>query len=101
MDCQSFSLLSSISHALMLQETLQWNGTTSKKKGQKWGRERTLSRKNEDNSCIGPSNEKTVAEEGKHVDGHIDFESLYPLTRLPEVCFHRILLVVRVFEGPR
>ncbi|KAG1331389.1 coilin [Cocos nucifera] len=66
-------------------ETLQWNGTTSKKKGQKWGREKTLSRKNEDNSCPGASNGKTVAEEGKHVDGHIDFESLYPLTRLPEV----------------
>nr|XP_010912949.1 coilin [Elaeis guineensis] len=65
-------------------ETLQWNGTTSKKKGQKWGREKTLSRKNEDDSCTGASNGKTVAEEGKHVDGHIDFESLYPLTRRPE-----------------
>ncbi|XP_038986855.1 coilin-like isoform X2 [Phoenix dactylifera] len=64
-------------------ETLQWHGTTSKKKGQKWGREKTLSRKNEDNSCTGASNEKTVAEE-ENVDGHIDFESLYPLTRLPQ-----------------
>ncbi|XP_038989770.1 coilin-like isoform X2 [Phoenix dactylifera] len=65
-------------------ETLQWNGTTSKKKGQKWGREKTSSKRNDDNACNGASIEKIVAEEGKHVDGQIDFESLYPLTRLPE-----------------
>lgn len=65
-------------------ETLQWNGTTSKKKGQKWGRENTSSKRNDDNVCNGASNEKFLAEEGKHVHGRIDFESLYPLIRLPE-----------------
>ncbi|WJX39644.1 hypothetical protein P8452_27166 [Trifolium repens] len=29
-------------------DTFQWNGTTSKKKGQKWGKERTSSHKNDD-----------------------------------------------------
>jgi coilin len=32
----------------MFQDTFQWNGTTSKKKGQKWGKERTSSHKNDD-----------------------------------------------------
>lgn len=70
----------------ILQETLQWNGTTSKKKGQKWGREKTLSKKSDDDYCNGAFNENMITEEGEHVDDHINFESLFPLTRLPEVC---------------
>ncbi|KAJ8458128.1 hypothetical protein OPV22_031054 [Ensete ventricosum] len=65
-------------------ETLQWNGTTSKKKGQKWGREKTLRKKSEDNSCNGAFYENMITEEGEHEDDHINFESLFPLTRLPE-----------------
>ncbi|XP_010929922.1 coilin isoform X1 [Elaeis guineensis] len=76
-------------------ETLQWNGTTSMKKGQKWGREKTVSKRNDDNACNWASNKKIVAEEGKHVDGHIDFGSLYPLTRLPK---EADVLVYRLVE---
>ncbi|XP_065023362.1 coilin-like isoform X3 [Musa acuminata AAA Group] len=76
-------------------ETLQWNGTTSKKKGQKWGREKTLSKKSDDDYCNGAFNENMITEEGEHVDDHINFESLFPLTRLPE---EGDILVYRLVE---
>ncbi|WOL11322.1 hypothetical protein Cni_G20084 [Canna indica] len=75
--------------------TLQWNGTTSKKKGQKWGREKSTSWSYEDNSCNGVFHGKLITGEEKHVNDHIDFESLFPLTRLPE---EGDMLVYRVVE---
>ncbi|KAL6854300.1 hypothetical protein ACP4OV_019203 [Aristida adscensionis] len=104
------------------QGTFQWNGTVSKKKGQKWGMN-ISNKKNADvryhdharlhgcsteaykpvvnnisgNGFRGATNEKvgegsndesasmkTVAEEGKSSGEPLDFESLYPLTRLPK-----------------
>ncbi|XP_009415977.2 coilin isoform X3 [Musa acuminata AAA Group] len=76
-------------------ETLQWNGTTSKKKGQKWGRGKTLSKKSDDDYCNGAFNENMITEEGEHIDDHINFESLFPLTRLPE---EGDILVYRLVE---
>lgn len=46
-------------------ENFQWNGTTTKKKGQKWGRENTFSKRNDDISnwlCYGESSNGTEAE---------------------------------------
>ncbi|XP_043724742.1 coilin isoform X3 [Telopea speciosissima] len=49
-----------------LQETFKWNGTTSKKKGQKWGKERTLSSRKKDNKGFNQDHtEKLTTEEGE------------------------------------
>lgn len=112
----------------VVQETFQWNGTTSKKKGQKWGRENTFNKCNDDASSwlshrecsntnaelVEVSNEKSavdpyeecfvnqvepvkecngnsVDKESEAVTELIEFESLSPLLRLPEVCKHDLL----------
>lgn len=73
-------------HIFVLQETLRWNGTTNKKKGQKWGREKNLSMTQEDDVCNETTGEKLIIEEGKVENDQINFEILCPLTRLPQVC---------------
>lgn len=70
---------------IVLQETFQWSGTTSKRKGQKWGIEKTsFCRRNGDNSGEN-SNEKVKIKDSKLVDGPIDFEKLVPLSGKPKV----------------
>lgn len=69
-----------------LQETFQWSGTTSKRKGQKWGIEKTsFCRRNGDDSGEN-SNEKVKIKDSKLVNGPIDFEKLVPLSGKPKVC---------------
>ncbi|XP_042502063.1 coilin isoform X2 [Macadamia integrifolia] len=95
-----------------LQETFKWNGTTSKKRGQKWGTEKTLSsrkrddkgfnqhstekltmeegeqtlscRKKDDMGFNQDSTEKLTIEEGELVHHSIDFESLAPFSSPPK-----------------
>lgn len=68
-----------------LQETFQWSGTTSKRKGQKWGIEKTsVYRWNGDDSGEN-SNKKVKIKDSKLVDGPIDFEKLVPLSGKPKV----------------
>ncbi|KAF0890140.1 hypothetical protein E2562_038142 [Oryza meyeriana var. granulata] len=115
-----------------IQTTFQWSGTTSKKKGQKWGmnssnkkssdisdhgritgtdtevNHHAVGNKTNDNdfgvtsnqkvgqsSHVGSAKENTVAEEGKSSSEPLDFESLYPLTRLPK---EGDLIVYRLVE---
>uniref|UniRef100_A0A0D9XYN2 Uncharacterized protein n=1 Tax=Leersia perrieri TaxID=77586 RepID=A0A0D9XYN2_9ORYZ len=105
-----------------IQTTFKWSGTTSKKKGQKWGMDNsnkksfvigyhgrltggdteanhhavgnnsnnnyfgvTGNQKVDESSHVGSASENTVAEKGKTSCEPLDFESLYPLTRLPKV----------------
>ncbi|XXG88764.1 hypothetical protein AAC387_Pa12g0937 [Persea americana] len=66
-------------------ETFQWSGTTSKRKGQKWGIEKTsFCRRNGDDSGEN-SNEKVKIKDSKLVNGPIDFEKLVPLSGKPKV----------------
>ncbi|XP_073004407.1 coilin-like isoform X1 [Typha latifolia] len=64
-------------------KTYQWNGTTSMKR-QKWGQEKTMCRRNDGNGFHVSTNEKLVVGEGKIIYKLLDFESLFPLTRLPK-----------------
>ncbi|OAY74735.1 Coilin [Ananas comosus] len=77
-------------------ETLLWNGIASKKKGQKWGREKGSCRSNDVEIVYNePASEKIIPEQGKSVDVHLDFESLFPLTRIPK---EGDLIVYRLVE---
>ncbi|XP_010251018.1 PREDICTED: coilin isoform X2 [Nelumbo nucifera] len=62
-------------------ETFQWSGTISKKKGQKWGREKNLFCGRSD---YRESTEEMVTDEGETADGAIDFDSLTTLASLPK-----------------
>ncbi|KAF6157506.1 hypothetical protein GIB67_004444 [Kingdonia uniflora] len=65
-------------------DNFQWNGTTSKKRGQKWGQEKaSTSRSNNYNDYKEGSVEKITIEEGQFVDP-VDFEKLKPLSCLPK-----------------
>ncbi|OVA20830.1 Coilin [Macleaya cordata] len=69
----------------VVQEFFQWNGTTSKKKGQKWGKEKTsVSRSNDYKDSREDTVEKPTIEEGEHVHSTIDFEKLKPLSGFPK-----------------
>ncbi|XP_058753942.1 coilin-like isoform X1 [Vicia villosa] len=65
-------------------DTFQWSGTTSKKKGQKWGKERTSSHKQDDYEQ--PRQDfPTVQNAGKkNTFDAVDFEKLTPYTDLPK-----------------
>ncbi|KAF8390521.1 hypothetical protein HHK36_025048 [Tetracentron sinense] len=66
-------------------EAFQWSGTTSKKKGQKWGKEKPSSCKiNGYKDWNQDSTEKLTIEEGELVTDHIDFDKLVPLSSLPK-----------------
>jgi len=69
----------------MFQETFQWNGITSKKKGQKWGKERISSRKQDGyershQEC--PTTQNAKKEDTSNV---VDFDKLNPYIDLPKV----------------
>lgn len=77
----------------MFQETFQWNGITSKKKGQKWGKERIPSHKHDDYEHFSQDCPTVQNAEKKHTfDTTVDFEKLTPYTDLPKVLFFPFLL---------
>ncbi|XP_027334648.1 coilin [Abrus precatorius] len=65
-------------------ETFQWNGITSKKKGQKWGKEKMSSRKQDDYGHS--SHECPMVQNAKmeHAFNAADFDKLKPYTSLPK-----------------
>uniref|UniRef100_A0A0A0KTI4 Uncharacterized protein n=1 Tax=Cucumis sativus TaxID=3659 RepID=A0A0A0KTI4_CUCSA len=70
-------------------ETLHWNGITNKKKGQKWGKEKTPSwKRNNSNDCSSePLQLLSETEQPKTpvpVVGSIHFDELPPYTCLPQ-----------------
>ncbi|KAL4193322.1 hypothetical protein AMTRI_Chr06g176270 [Amborella trichopoda] len=73
-----------------VQETmgvLQWNGITSKKKGQKWGKENGQAHKEKvwDNlNDWQDSGEREMNVEGEPTQELVDFEKLEPITRFPQ-----------------
>ncbi|KAL5552774.1 hypothetical protein UlMin_040175 [Ulmus minor] len=65
--------------------TFQWNGTTSKKKGQKWGKENnTFCKRNDQKTLNQDSSEVLAIEEERPTKVTIDFEKLQPCTTLPK-----------------
>ncbi|XP_042471524.1 coilin-like isoform X1 [Zingiber officinale] len=75
-------------------ETLKWNGTISKKKGQKWGREKTIGW-NDDQYTGRTSSDNLITDKEQHANDQTNFESLFPLTRLPK---EGDMLVYRLVE---
>ncbi|KAJ1379974.1 hypothetical protein SESBI_46426 [Sesbania bispinosa] len=65
-------------------ETFQWNGITSKKKGQKWGKERISSRKQDDYEHSSQECPTVQDAEKKHTINAVDFEKLTPYSGLPK-----------------
>ncbi|KAJ4961277.1 hypothetical protein NE237_021187 [Protea cynaroides] len=65
--------------------SFQWNGTTSKKKGQKWGLEKTLScRKKDDDQGVNQDSTENLTKEGEPVHDSMDFDSLAPFSNPPK-----------------
>ncbi|KAG9446546.1 hypothetical protein H6P81_012674 [Aristolochia fimbriata] len=62
-------------------ETFQWRGTTSKRKGQKWGKEKTSFQTRD---AIEDSDEEVALDDGESEVDPMDFEKLSPLTRSPK-----------------
>lgn len=71
---------------LVTQETFQWNGTTSKKKGQKWGKEKMSCRRNDYKDFNQQHSETFAVEEGTPPKDPMDFDKLPSLTSSPKVC---------------
>lgn len=69
----------------MFQETFCWNGITSKKKGQKWGKERISSWKQDDHENSSQEWRAAQKAEKEHLSNPVDFEKLTPYTSLPKV----------------
>ncbi|XP_022151777.1 coilin [Momordica charantia] len=71
-------------------ETLHWNGITNKKKGQKWGKEKTPSwKRNNSNNFTGeplqlPTSETEQPKAPEPVVGPINFDELRPCTGSPQ-----------------
>lgn len=73
--------------SLPSQGTFQWNGITSKKKGQKWGKENSSSsKKNEfrDFHKESGSSDMPVIEQNAKANDQIDFDKLTPFATLPK-----------------
>lgn len=70
---------------IMLQETFQWNGITSKKKGQKWGTEKLPYRRNDYKESNKERSEMVTAKKLKPPIDPIDFDKLAPFTGSPKV----------------
>ncbi|THG01094.1 hypothetical protein TEA_019534 [Camellia sinensis var. sinensis] len=67
-------------------ETFQWNGITSKKKGQKWGKENFQSnRRNGYKDSNKECSEMMAVEEVKPSNDPLNFDRLPPLTSFPKV----------------
>ncbi|XP_065875018.1 coilin [Euphorbia lathyris] len=62
-------------------DNFQWNGVTSKKKGQKWGREKTTSYRRNDHKDVNQEQPKVL----KGAGHHLNFENLEFYTTLPKV----------------
>lgn len=80
----------------MLQETFRWNGITNKKKGQKWGIEKSTFVKGDDNKwsyqeCSGSQN----AEEKQELLP-VDFDKLISYTSLPKVWVFQLCSALEV-----
>ncbi|OAY34450.1 hypothetical protein MANES_12G021100v8 [Manihot esculenta] len=65
-------------------ETFQWNGTTSKKKGQKWGKEKVPSYKRNDYKNVNQECSRTQIYGARPISTHIDFEKLEFYASLPK-----------------
>ncbi|KAE9608000.1 putative coilin domain-containing protein [Lupinus albus] len=65
-------------------ETFQWNGTTSKKKGQKWGTERISSHKQDDYEHSTEESPIVHQAEMQHKLNPVDFDKLTPYTSSPK-----------------
>ncbi|VVA13303.1 PREDICTED: coilin [Prunus dulcis] len=66
-------------------ETFQWNGITSKKRGQKWGMEKTPHSRKSDYEDLNPESPEALDSEKEiPVDDPIDFNKLELCTTLPE-----------------
>ncbi|PON64280.1 Coilin [Parasponia andersonii] len=65
----------------------QWNGITSKKKGQKWGKEKTAFYKRSDQKKLNPESSDVLVnvEEPSTVNVHVDFDKLKPCTAMPQI----------------
>ncbi|MQL74991.1 hypothetical protein Taro_007361 [Colocasia esculenta] len=66
--------------------TPKWSGTVSKRKGQKWGREKNFNCSNDDNALPAQLNVESVVKEveDNKRDPLTAFEKLFPLTQLPK-----------------
>lgn len=65
-------------------ENLQWNGITSKKKGQKWGIEKVASYKRNDWTSLNEEgSEMLVDEKATIANNPVDFDKLTPYTSVP------------------
>ncbi|KAJ9176300.1 hypothetical protein P3X46_011630 [Hevea brasiliensis] len=65
-------------------ETFQWNGTRSKKKGQKWGKEKVTSYKRNDYKNVNQECSRTRSYGARPVFSRIDFEKLEFYASLPK-----------------
>ncbi|XVE85180.1 hypothetical protein DITRI_Ditri17bG0070900 [Diplodiscus trichospermus] len=66
-------------------QNFQWNGITSKKKGQKWGKEKTpFLKRNNDKSFSHVDSEMVAVEENATVTDDLDFDKLLPYSSLPK-----------------
>jgi len=75
-------------------ETFQWNGITSKKKGQKWGKEKLPYRRNDYKESNHEHSEMITAEKVKPLNDPIDFDKLAPFIGSPkegDVIAYRLL----------
>ncbi|THF99638.1 hypothetical protein TEA_025167 [Camellia sinensis var. sinensis] len=75
-------------------ETFQWNGIISKKKGQKWGKEKFSSRRNDYKDSNEERSEVMTTERVDPPNNPLDFDKLAPLARLPkegDVIAYRLL----------
>ncbi|GAB4840480.1 hypothetical protein Ancab_021249 [Ancistrocladus abbreviatus] len=66
-------------------ESFHWNGITSKRKGQKWGKERqSMPQWNESRNLNRTYSCRRVTQKEQPLKGVLDFEQLVPLTDLPK-----------------
>ncbi|TKY47696.1 DNA ligase isoform X2 [Spatholobus suberectus] len=65
-------------------ETFQWNGITNKKKGQKWGKEKMSSRKQDGYEHSSQECPTVQNAEKEHTFNAVDFDKLKPYTNLPK-----------------
>ncbi|KAL6562696.1 hypothetical protein OROGR_003703 [Orobanche gracilis] len=77
--------------------SFQWNGITSKKKGQQWGKEsnRSFTPRNDYKNSNIESSEILGNEKEKQPDQGVDFDKLPPLTSMPR---ERDLIAYRILE---
>ncbi|KAG4163120.1 hypothetical protein ERO13_D01G152000v2 [Gossypium hirsutum] len=73
-----------IQHSQISVKTFQWNGITSKKKGQKWGMEKTPFLKRNDNNFSHVSSEMVDVNDKATVTNDMDFDKRMPYSSLPK-----------------